>query len=38
MSFPGEGPHAVRIDRKANGARPPTAWLLVCLDGSEAAT
>ena len=36
MSLPGEGPHAVGIDRKANGARSPTAWRLPFDDGTEA--
>ena len=37
MSLPGEVPHAVGIDRKANGARPPTTWRSRLDDRSEAA-
>ncbi len=35
MSFPGEGPHAVGIDRKANRRQAPTARRLICPAGSE---
>jgi hypothetical protein len=36
MSFPGEGPHAVGIDRNSNRRQPPTAWQLRFDSGSEA--
>jgi hypothetical protein len=29
VSLPGEGPHAVGIDRKANRRQAPTAWRVI---------
>jgi hypothetical protein len=35
VSLPGEGPHAMGIDRKANRRRAPTTRPFICTDGSE---